>query len=267
LKSFGISLNTISENADLSIIETVEKKLSMHVFENFNRLKCSEITFQFRDENSEDMFQVGPLTLEFEPGKIIFLIGGNGSGKTTLAKVIAGLYATECGEITLDGIKITAENRDWYRQLFSAVWSNYYLSDTLYLDQTSQSNEEIEYFLKKLRLDHKVKNQNGKLTTVDLSQGQRKRLALLSAWLEDRPFYIFDEWAADQDPVFKHVFYSELLIEMKKQGKTILAITHDDRYFNVADKVLFLEYGRIKETIEEYSGKDYYSYATTNAVE
>lgn len=260
LENLGITLDAVSVHDDLSIQETIEQKKSLHVFNNYNKLTCKDIVFQFRDDNSEDLFQVGPISLEFSPSMITFLIGGNGSGKTTLAKIIAGLYAPDKGEIILDGKNISNDNRDWYRQLFSNVWTNFYLTEGLFNEPTSKTTGNMEFYLKKLRLDHKVKIINGKLTTVNLSQGQKKRLALLNAWLEDRPFYIFDEWAADQDPVFKHFFYTELLPEMKARGKTVLAITHDDRYFHLADKVLFLEYGKLKENFEEYTEKNYYRF-------
>jgi putative ATP-binding cassette transporter len=91
---------------------------------------------------------------------------------------------------------------------------------------------------------------DGVLSTVDLSQGQRKRLALMTAYLEDRPIYLFDEWAADQDPVFKEVFYLALLPELKARGKTVIVISHDDHYFHVADRILKLDYGKIESDVQ-----------------
>ena len=99
--------------------------------------------------------------------------------------------------------------------------------------------------LAKLHLQNKVKVQDGAFTTLTLSQGQRKRLALVVAYLENRPFLVFDEWAADQDPVFKEIFYHELLPELRAMGKTILVISHDDRYFHLADRLIRMENGRL----------------------
>ena len=79
---------------------------------------------------------------------------------------------------------------------------------------------------------------DGRFSTLDLSTGQRKRLAMVAALLDDKPIYIFDEWAADQDPGFRRYFYEGLLGELKARGKTVLAVTHDDRYFGVADRVV-----------------------------
>jgi putative ATP-binding cassette transporter len=106
-------------------------------------------------------------------------------------------------------------------------------------------------YLERLHLNHKVTIKDGVFSTTQLSQGQRKRLALLCAYIEDRPFYLFDEWASDQDPLFKEVFYTQLLPELRSLGKAVLVITHDDRYFGVADRLIKLDYGRIKGDFAE----------------
>ncbi|MBD0347011.1 MAG: ATP-binding cassette domain-containing protein, partial [Coleofasciculus sp. Co-bin14] len=171
--------------------------------------------------------------------------GGNGSGKSTLAKLITGLYIPETGEIQLDKQPINQQNREWYRQHFSVVFSDFYLFDRLLgLDKTDLDTQAQDY-LKQLQLERKVTVENGKLSTTALSQGQRKRLALLTAYLEDRPIYLFDEWAADQDPVFKEIFYTQFLPELRDKGKTLLVISHDDRYFYLADRIIKLDYGKV----------------------
>jgi len=188
---------------------------------------------------------LGPINLVFQPGELVFLVGGNGSGKSTLAKLITGLYPPETGEIRLDGEPITDENRDDYRQLFSAVFSDFYLFESLLGLHTTNLDARAKAYLAELHLDHKVKVRNGDLSTTALSQGQRKRLALLTAYLEDRPFYVFDEWASDQDPLFKEIFYTQLLPELKARGKTALIITHDEKFFHLADRTIKLDYGRL----------------------
>ena len=77
------------------------------------------------------------------------------------------------------------------------------------------------------------------------------RKALISALLEDREIYIFDEWAADQDPQFRKRFYEKIIPELKQKGKTIFAVTHDDHYWNLADIVVKMEYGRIVERTDK----------------
>ncbi|CAG0956327.1 ABC transporter ATP-binding/permease protein YojI [Myxococcaceae bacterium] len=210
-------------------------------------LEFMGVTHRYYSDGDERCFTLGPLDLAVQPGELVFLIGGNGSGKTTLALLLVGLYAPERGAISLGGRPVTERGREEYRQQFSAVFSDFYLFDSLLGFQKRELDEETRAYLAHLRLDHKVRIEDGALSTVSLSQGQRKRLALLVAYLEDRPFYVFDEWAADQDPVFKKIFYTEILASLKARGKTVVVITHDDAYFHVADRCLKLDEGRLTE--------------------
>ncbi|HEY9804955.1 MAG TPA: ATP-binding cassette domain-containing protein, partial [Candidatus Obscuribacterales bacterium] len=206
-----------------------------------------EVTHAYRGDREEDGFTLGPLTLSFQPGEVVFLIGGNGSGKSTLAKLITGLYSPEAGELTLDGQLITEANREWYRQHFSVVFADFYLFDRLLgLGDRVELDPQAKDYLIQLHLDHKVRVEGGTLSTTTLSQGQRKRLALLTAYLEDRPIYLFDEWASDQDPIFKEIFYTQLLPELKQRGKAVLVISHDDHYFHLADRIVKLDYGKLE---------------------
>jgi putative ATP-binding cassette transporter len=182
--------------------------------------------------------------LTISPNEIVFIIGGNGSGKSTLAKLLVGLYSPEAGEIRLNGERITDENREWYRQHFSVIFSDFYLFEGLLGLESQNLDKTAREYLSVLQLGHKVEVQNGGLSTTALSQGQRRRLALLTAYLEDRPIYVFDEWAADQDPHYKKVFYTQLLPELRAKGKGVVVITHDDRYFDVADRIVKLDYGK-----------------------
>ena len=204
------------------------------------------ILHRYYHEQKDEMFTLGPIDLQFHAGEITFLVGGNGSGKTTLAKLLVGLYPPEEGKIILNGVIVDATNRDDYRQFFTTIFSDFHLFDQLletnHVKDLDQKGNEL---LAKLHLQHKVKVQDGAFTTLTLSQGQRKRLALVVAYLENRPFLVFDEWAADQDPVFKEIFYHELLPELRAMGKTILVISHDDRYFHLADRLIRMENGRL----------------------
>jgi putative ATP-binding cassette transporter len=210
-------------------------------------LELIGVTHRYYSDGDERCFTLGPLDLSIRPGELVFLIGGNGSGKTTLALLLVGLYSPESGEIRLDGLRIDDRNRESYRQRFSAVFSDFYLFDSLLGFQNLELDADARAYLAHLQLDHKVRIADGALSTVNLSQGQRKRLALMVAYLEDRPFYVFDEWAADQDPVFKKIFYTEILPSLKARGKTVIVITHDDAYFHVADRCLKLEEGKLME--------------------
>lgn len=228
---------------DISCIESNEKKADNKVQNSKFDIKVKDVVFQYKNENGEK-FRVGPINCDFKSGEIIFISGGNGSGKSTLAKLITGLYTPDEGEISINGEKADQETLGSY---FSAIFGDYYLFDKMYGIDYQSKTEEIRKYLKVLRIDDKVQVKDGLFSSTKLSTGQRKRLALLVSYLEERPAYLFDEWAADQDPEFRKFFYKVLLPELKARGKTIIAITHDDSYFDDADKHIKMETGQILE--------------------
>jgi putative ATP-binding cassette transporter len=213
---------------------------------DWQTLELKGTTHSYPGDKEDSNFVLGELNLKFHPGELVFIVGGNGSGKSTLAKLITGLYIPESGEILLDGQPITNENREWYRQHFSAIFSDFYLFDRLLGMTNHDLDKQAAEYLQEFHLDNKVEVKDGVLSTTALSQGQRKRLALLTAYLEDRPIYLFDEWASDQDPFFRDIFYKQLLSELKRRGKTVFVISHDDRYFDLADRAIKLDYGKIE---------------------
>lgn len=221
----------------------------------FKSLNINSITHSYHREKENQSFILGPINIEFKPGELVFLIGGNGSGKTTLAMLICGLFIPESGNIYFNGDLVNKFNRDAYLQNFSVVFSDFHLFDQLFGFDAEDIDIQVNDYLKRLHLNHKVAFDNGKFSSLDLSQGQKKRLALLVTYLEDRPLYIFDEWAADQDPEFKHFFYTELLPSLTAKGKTVLAITHDERYFDCADRCIRMEEGHLIQTNKGVSNK------------
>ncbi len=194
----------------------------------------------------QDEFVLGPIDLTLGPGEIVFVAGGNGCGKTTLVKLLAGLYTPAAGTIRVGGRPVTPETLEAYRQLFSVVFVDGYLFPTLLGLDRAGLDDEAGRLLERFGLDDRVHVAAGAFSTTDLSQGQKKRLALLTALLEDRPVIVLDEWAANQDTAFRRLFYHELLPEWRRRGKTLLVITHDDDYFAVADRVIRLDAGRLR---------------------
>jgi putative pyoverdin transport system ATP-binding/permease protein len=237
-------IDELTDSLDEQLI--VEPAADSEAKPAWSAIELSGIQHAYRRENEEAEFALGPIDLSIRPGELVFITGGNGSGKTTLAKLLVGLYSPQQGEIHLDGKTITDENRDDYRQLFSVVFSDFYLFENLLGLSDFNIDSKAQDYLAKLQLDRCVEIKERTLSTLELSQGQRKRLALLTAYLEDRSIYVFDEWAADQDPQFKEIFYYELLGRLKAAGKTAIVISHDDRYYHVADRVIKLNYGLIE---------------------
>lgn len=206
--------------------------------------KAMNLSYKY-EAGSNDSFTVGPVDFEIKQGEAMFIIGGNGSGKTTLAKMLTGLYMPFEGALYVNNIKT---NSSEVGELYSAVFNPLYLFKKLYnVDCRNEPKLQVAAeLLKHFQLENKVYIDNNEFSTIDLSTGQRKRLALLQCYLEDKPVYLFDEWAADQDPEFRYYFYKELIPIMKKQGKIIIAITHDDHFFDVADQIMKLDRGKVE---------------------
>jgi putative ATP-binding cassette transporter len=242
-----VALQTI-EALQLSLASSPQETLLSFEFESAltcKSLQLSGVTHTYYHEPEDRAFTISEINLTLFAGEITFIAGGNGSGKSTLVKILAGLYSPEVGEIYLNNQRITSEMREWYRQHFSVIFSDFYLFDTLLRGKTAETDKKADDYLVKLQLDKKVALRDNEFSTTALSQGQRKRLALLNAYLEDKPIFIFDEWASDQDPIFKKIFYTELLPELKARGKMVIAITHDDQYFHTCDRLIKLDYGKI----------------------
>jgi putative pyoverdin transport system ATP-binding/permease protein len=245
LSQAGVALRKI-DTLGLSLASRAETQSRItHHQSEFNQIEILQATHSYQLAGADTTFRLGPIDLTLQPGELVFIVGGNGSGKSTLAKLLTGLYVPDNGEIKLDGNLIDDQNREVYRQLFSTVFADFYLFDRFIGLRLADVDAQAKTYLEQLQLTHKVSVQNGQLSTTALSQGQRKCLALLTAYLEDRPIYLFDEWAADQDPFFREIFYQQLLPELTQRGKLVLVISHDDRYFHLADRVLKLDYGKI----------------------
>jgi len=215
--------------------------------EPFRELRLHDVHYRYPGQVDEFAFRLGPINLTIQRGDLVFVVGGNGSGKSTLAKLLTGLYAPSSGQVWLNGTALGSEDGEWHREHFAAIFADFHLFADVLGEQGSREglDSRVEYYLKRLGLESKVRLEEGRLSTTSLSQGQRKRLALLLMMMEGREVLLLDEWAADQDPVFRHVFYHELLPELKAAGKTVIAITHDDRYFHLADHVYRLDYGHL----------------------
>jgi putative ATP-binding cassette transporter len=181
--------------------------------------------------------------LEIYRGSVVFITGGNGCGKSTLAKIVSQHYLPISGEIYVDGQRVNSQSIAAFRNEISCIYSDYYLFTQLL--SSAHLVEQVRYYLHAFDLAGKVEIDNGRFSTLKLSDGQRKRLALAIAIVEEKSLYIFDEWAADQDPRFKRVFYHEILPTLKQKNCTVIVVSHDDRYFNLADRVLTMDSGQI----------------------
>ncbi|PWC18491.1 multidrug ABC transporter permease/ATP-binding protein [Brenneria corticis] len=211
---------------------------------NWQTLELRDVVFRYADS----AFEVGPLNMTIRRGELVFLIGGNGSGKSTLAMLLTGLYTPVSGCLLLDNQPVTAATLKDYQKLFSAVFTDFHLFGQMIGPQGAAPDMAlVDDWLERLNMRQKLALDNYQITNLQLSQGQRKRVALLLAVAEQRDILLLDEWAADQDPQFRRVFYLELLPQLRALGKTIIAISHDDRYFQHADRLLEMRNGQLSE--------------------
>ncbi|QKJ87888.1 Multidrug transporter membrane component/ATP-binding component [Paramixta manurensis] len=226
---------------------------------NWQTLELREVVFHYGEKG----FAVGPVNLTLKRGELVFLIGGNGSGKSTLAMLLTGLYQPVSGTLLVDDEAVDLAQMDEYRQLFSAVFTDVHLFDRLIGRGGEPADPaRVQQWLERLKMQDKLKLEGNKVLNLQLSKGQSKRLALLLATAEQRDILLLDEWAADQDPHFRRIFYRELLPWLREMGKTVFAISHDDHYFIHADRLLEMRDGKLYELTGNEREK-----ATLDAVE
>jgi putative ATP-binding cassette transporter len=176
---------------------------------------------------------------------MLFVVGDNGSGKSTLLLLLCGLLRPSAGRVCIDGRSAQDELAP-YRARFGGVFGDFFLFEhVLDADGGLLPDDKVNELLERLALSAHTSVRQGELSRLNLSTGQRKRLAMLQCYAEDRDIYFFDEWTADQDPGFRSQFYRVMLPELKRRGKTVVVITHDDRYFDVADRIITLENGLV----------------------
>lgn len=218
--------------------------------QGFTTIWMQAVSFDYVDQDGNNIFRVGPLDLTIRRGEIVFVIGGNGSGKSTFLKLLTALYLPSTGALLVDNRLIGKPELSSYRALFTTIFADFHILQKLYgLSDIPQ--ERIQQFLSQFSLAQKTTFETDHFTNIQLSTGQRKRLAMIVALLEDRPVYLFDEWAAEQDPEFRQYFYDQLLPDLAAQGKTVIAVTHDERYFHVAHRIIKMELGYIESDVRQ----------------
>ncbi|MDO8343145.1 MAG: cyclic peptide export ABC transporter [Cellvibrio sp.] len=217
---------------------------SCAALDDWNSIQLRNVTFRYSDEG----FCLNKISAEFRKGQVTFIVGGNGSGKSTLSKILSLHYRATFGEIQFGHQIVGDNNISTARESIGAIYSDFYVFPRLY---GNPDLGRIESYIRFLGLDKKVSVVNGRFSTTDLSDGQKKRLALLALLLEDRPVCIFDEWAADQDPEFREIFYLSIIPELRSLGKVVIIVSHDDRYFDCADQIIVMDQGSVREVIEK----------------
>lgn len=218
---------------------------------NFDEIRFDGVVYDhYIDYSSEPEFRVGPIDLSFRQNEIVFITGGNGSGKSTLLKLLTGLYSPSSGTIKLDGQPLLANKVDAYRQNFSAVFFDFHIFRRLFNTSVDSDKELLKLWMQKLDLSESVLREIAWEGQLPLSQGQQRRLALIAALLSDKKYFVFDEWAADQDKYYRDFFYKDLIHDLKRQGKGVIVVSHDESYYAMADKIIRLDMGLVESESE-----------------
>jgi putative ATP-binding cassette transporter len=248
------NLYALEERLDRALLEPMDAP-SPEPLGDFQCIQLRRVEFRFTGPGGRATFSVGPLSLTLQRGERIFVVGANGSGKTTLLKLLTGLYRPDSGQVLLDGSPVAAADQARYRSLFTSVFDDFELFERIYgADEPDPAlvNERLA----ELGLDHKTRYTETGFSSIDLSTGQRKRLAFLESVLKERPICVFDELAADQDPGFRRHLYEELLPQLSATGRTLVVVSHDDQYFHTADRVLEMQDGRLCEASDGGSAEE-----------
>lgn len=253
--AFNVSISRINNLNEITTSKFNYENIKISSKNNlggFEKLQIKDVTYEYLDEKEEEVtFVLQPVNIEIEKGEVIFIYGGNGSGKSTFINILSGLCIQKSGEIIFNDTVITNDNRSHYRDKLSCIFSNNYLFTENYDGfDLSASNEQLDELLKEMALE-KVIRQNEEENKIfqHLSSGQKKRLALIYALMEDKDIFIFDEWAAEQDPEFRKYFYKNIIPTLKSKGKTVIAITHDDAYYQFCDRLIKFNYGKMQEEV------------------
>lgn len=230
-------------------LDTEDAEKNLIVDNNFQSIEFKDVCFAYENKDDEEMFALGPVNLEINKGEVLFIVGGNGSGKSTFINVLTGLYKPSIGEILINGEKTEDLNMD-LEDSIAAIFTNNYIFSNNYDNYTIEKNEEYKRLLEVMKLHEVVTDDKEESARRNFSKGQSKRMSMIFALLEEKPILILDEWAADQDPHFRKYFYEELIPRLRDQGKTIIAVTHDDAYFHEADRIIKFDYGKIVKDVK-----------------
>ena len=237
--------------------ETTDQPIESLGFEHSINFK--DIAFTYQNVLEEDNFSFGPVNLQIQKGEVLFIIGGNGSGKSTFVNLLTGLMKHNEGSILVDGLEVTEDQLQAYRNMFSVIFTQPHLFSENYDNITlNEENEELRNLLELMELKDVINfvPEKNNIDNQGLSKGQQKRLALVLAILQKKPVMVLDEWAAEQDPQFRRFFYTNIVPQLKERGITLIAITHDDAYFNQADRIIKFDYGQTVESPELVSAFD-----------
>ena len=229
---------------ELNVIERVVER-PVDFAPPFKTISLRDVETRYNSRETSS-FALGPLDFELKSGEVVFLVGSNGSGKTTFMNVLCGLLDPTSGTMKVDGQPLAPDDMGGYRAQFSAIFTQFHVFRQLY-GLEGVTPEQADEMIERVGLTGITQIRSEGISRLDLSAGQKRRLALAIALLEDRNVLVLDEFVADQDPEKRDYFFRTLVPWLKAQGKTVVVSTHDLAWLDCCDRVITFENGKMSE--------------------
>lgn len=214
-------------------------------------IQLEQVTFSYHANKEEILHGID---LEIKPGTVTALVGPSGSGKSTIAKLIAGFWDVDSGEITLGGRNLKEIPQKQLAEKIAYVSQDNYLFDdtvreNIRMGRKGATDAEVEQAAKESGCDAFIRGlENGYDTRVGgagghLSGGERQRIAIARAMLKDAPIVILDEATAYLDPENEAILQSA--IAKLVAGKTLIVIAHRLSTITNSDQIVVVKDGEI----------------------
>ena len=238
------------------LLEEEDRHMADEIPDEFKHIESIRFDHVWFSYENNDIYALEDFTLNIKAGEFIGIVGPSGSGKSTLLALLMGIYKPTRGAIYINDINIAKYDSSVLRHLMGYVFQQAYLfkgsiRDNLTLFDTSISNEEMVDAAKQVNLDSMIEQlPEGYDTPVGylgslLSDGQKQLLAFGRTLIKKTPILLLDEATANIDSHTEKQIQAS--IESIRGSKTIVSIAHRLSTVEDANKIVYMEYGKIIE--------------------
>ena len=238
------------------LLEEKDRQIANEVPREFKHIESIDFKHVWFSYDNNDVYALKDFTLSIKAGEFIGIVGPSGSGKSTLLSLLMGLYKPTKGAIYINGIDIANYDSSVLRHLMGYVFQQAYLfkgsiKDNLTLFDTSISYDDMVAAAKQVNLDSMIEQlPEGYHTPVGylgslLSDGQKQLLAFGRTLIRNTPILLLDEATANIDSHTEKQIQAS--IENIRGSKTIVSIAHRLSTVQDANKIVYMEYGKIIE--------------------
>ena len=238
------------------LLEEEDRQIANEVPREFKHIESIDFEHVWFSYDNNDVYALEDFTLSIKAGEFIGIVGPSGSGKSTLLSLLMGIYKPTKGAIYINGIDIANYDSSVLRHLMGYVFQQAYLfkgsiKDNLTLFDTSISYDDMVAAAKQVNLDSMIEQlPEGYHTPVGylgslLSDGQKQLLAFGRTLIRNTPILLLDEATANIDSHTEKQIQAS--IENIRGSKTIVSIAHRLSTVQDANKIVYMEYGKIIE--------------------